>query len=287
MRWGHPLGLLALASVACGTDDPGGEGGFRLEPFWREGSGAVPRSDEVVALWVLRTEDCFTCPGIDREVRRLQRTAAQAGTSLPTVVLHLGETRDSTIVRHFLLEARIDAEIRSFSRREARRLVPRLSAPDLLLVRGEEILWRLAGASGASEATRGSVEALATAFGRLEADGGTERLYVGVPLEVGQLLRIEVTTDESPGEIFGFVGRVGECWAAFHLEPRPGETRRFLLIGDETLRSGQISVTRDAVYREWEALGGDTAGRARFLRELDWIRLTEAFVLRHFTGCVG
>jgi hypothetical protein len=250
---------------------------IRWDAIVKDTTSTEPDREAVTAVWILRTRDCFDCPGIDRELRNLNRVAAERGLSLPLLVIHVGQESDRGIVERYLRSARISGEIVTIHPRDLRRGIPNVSPPDLLLVRGKRLFWSLA-----SEAARvTSEEALVAAINQRAALGSVPPTAdPDSILQIGQLIRVHRQADE----VLGFVGKVAGCWAAFYLSPPSEEPSTFrpLEFERDQYHLVDASITLDTLYAAYRR--GDL-DPAHLIESHTWIPLSREFVAEVFTGC--
>lgn len=279
------LGALSVAVFGACAGPPEGGGGPN-DPSALIGSLAVPDTP-LSAVWVLRTSDCFACPGIDVEYRRLSQVAHAAGFPLPLVVLHIGTPRDTLVVRAHLRAARIDGTITTRTPRELRRGGTPPSAPDLWLLVDGEPEWRLSEPTEAGVSPESFMRSLNSDLGAGTAGSnpihrtGTEHLPAepvdpeprrGMVLWFGSI-------DVPDAEQFGVVGRVGECLAAFRMTSGSG-TPQAWVVPPEAFASDHIRITTDSVYDPQVTMTDEWA------REQEWRPLPREEALSAFTGCL-
>ena len=149
-----PMVVLALLSVSCRQNPGLGIGD--AAPDILLAHSHVTESPLTVA-WVIRTEDCLKCQDVDFILRRVQ---ARFPEELQLVIVHVGMSKDTTTVRSFLSDRRVDATLTTVSGREYKRLFGGSSLPGLYLVQERRILWMAPDQSSASD-VYAAVEAVA------------------------------------------------------------------------------------------------------------------------------
>lgn len=127
------------ASGACGGSEP--------PPAPLRAGSAAPQewtgarrehAARTYLVWVVRTEDCFTCQEVDYEFRRVQ---ARWGSDVPLRVLHVGSARSESVPRAFLASRRIQASYQTVSPRAFERRFGNSVVPAIHLVNNGTIVW--------------------------------------------------------------------------------------------------------------------------------------------------
>ncbi len=100
----------------------------------------LPIPDSLQAVWVLRTEDCFSCQSLDLLIRRAQRKSSDR---LAVTAIHVGWEADSLVPRSILNHARIAADIIHIPPDAYAAYWPEREPPHLYLVEKRCVVWDL------------------------------------------------------------------------------------------------------------------------------------------------
>jgi hypothetical protein len=135
------LWVAGCAIIVAGCRDTAGNRVSLLQPGDSLPSllhDVVDDAADAELIWLVRTEDMYTCQTYDYEFRRV---TADFGDRVRIVVLHVGTESDTEILRRFLTDRRLSGEVLTIPPALFERRYRREVFPSAHLVVDRTIVW--------------------------------------------------------------------------------------------------------------------------------------------------